>query len=193
MSNQTNIEKLLTSGKKVFTTDDLAVLWGINERRKLIERIKYYLREGRLTSVYKGVYAYGDYSSLELAQKLVPLSYISLYTAAQHHGLTFQYYSTVFCVSLKSKKYDIDGQTFEYRKIKESAFYNDLGLEKSQGYTMANEERTICDLLYVFPDFAFDNLKKVDTSLLKQISLIYGNKRVERDVRRLIKTIESEE
>lgn len=191
MSNQTNIEKLLTSGKKVFTIDDLAVLWGINERRKLIERVKYYLREGRLVSVYKGVYAYGDYSPLEVAQKLVPLSYISLYTAAQTHGLTFQYYATVFCMSLKSKKYALDDQTFEYHKVKESIFYNDLGLERSQGYTMANKERTICDLLYVYPDFAFDNLRKVDIFLLHDISMIYGNKRVERDVRRLIKTIES--
>lgn len=192
MSNQTNIEKLITSGKRVFTTDDLAVMWGINERRKLIERIKYYLREGRLASVYKGIYAYGDYSPLELAQKLVPLSYISLYTAAQQYGLTFQYYSTVFCISLKSKKYIIDNQTFEYHKVKESIFYNELGLNKERGFVIAGKERTICDLLYVYPDFAFDNLRKVNTSLLQQISLIYDNKRLERTVRQLITTIESD-
>ena len=41
MRNQTNIEKLITSGKKVFTTDDLAVIWEISDRKKLIGRIKH--------------------------------------------------------------------------------------------------------------------------------------------------------
>ena len=180
MKNQTNIEKLITSGKRVFTTGDLAVLWEINDRRKLIERIKHYLRNGRLTHVYKGVYAYGNFSSLEVAQKLVPLSYISLYTAAQMHGLTFQNYSTVFCISLKSKRYSLGEQAYEYHRVKETIFYNTLGLEKGSGYLVAGKERTICDLMYVYPRFAFDNLKQVDISLLKQISLIYNNKRLER-------------
>jgi predicted transcriptional regulator of viral defense system len=193
MKNQTNIEKLVTSGKHVFTTDDLAVLWVINDRRKLIERIKYYLRNGRLTHVYKGLYAYGDFSALEVAQKLVPFSYVSLYTAAQIHGLTFQYYSTVFCVSLKSKKYNFNGQSYEYHKVREPTFYNVLGLIQEDGYLIAGKERTICDLLYVYPHSAFDNLKNIDTPLLQQISLIYGNKRLERDVTRLITTLESED
>ena len=109
MENQiTNIEKLATSGKKVFTIEDLAVLWQIPERRKLIERIKYYLREKRLIHIAKGVYAYGqDYTSMDVAQKLVPLSYISLYTASQLHGLTFQYYTSVYSISLRSKTYTI--------------------------------------------------------------------------------------
>lgn len=51
MNNQTNIEKLITSGKKVFTTDDLAVIWQISDRDKLIQRIKYYLRNHRLIHI----------------------------------------------------------------------------------------------------------------------------------------------
>jgi hypothetical protein len=86
-NNISRIEQLALSGKKVFTTEDLAVIWQIPQRRKLIESIKYYLREKRLTSIHKGVYAYGeDYTPLDIAQKLVPLSYISLYTTSQMHG-----------------------------------------------------------------------------------------------------------
>jgi predicted transcriptional regulator of viral defense system len=192
MDNQTSIEKLITSGKKVFTTDDLAVIWEISNRQKLLGRVKYYLRKKRLTHIHKGVYAYGEYTPLEAAQKIVPLSYVSLYTASQMHGLTFQYYSTIFCMSLKSKKYDIGGQKYEYRKIKEAVFYDSLGLTNKTGYTLAGKERTICDLLYVFPGFAFDNLKGVDTVLLRKISRIYGNKRLRREVAELVKYIESE-
>lgn len=188
MSKQSSIEKLLITGKKVFTTEDLAVIWGITERRKLLERINYYLREKRLISIHKGVYAYGDYTSLDIAQKLVPLSYLSLYTTSQMHGLTFQHYSSVFCVSLKSKKYNIKNQTYVYHKVKEPVFYSQLGLESNGRYTLAGRERTICDMLYFFPTVAFDNLKGVDWQKALQIAGIYNNKRLVGDINKLVKS-----
>ncbi len=188
MKNQTNIEKLITSGKKVFTIDDLAVIWQISDRKKLVSLIKYYLRRQRLTHVYKGVYAYGNYHVLDVAQKLTPMSYLSLYTTAQMHGLIFQNYSTTFAMSLKSNKYDLGGEKFEYHKLKDTAFYNALGLVSEGGLTFANRERTICDLLYVYPGLAFDNLRGVDSKALAEVSRIYGNRRLEKEVAKLIMT-----
>lgn len=186
MNNVTNIEKLALSGKRVFTTGDLAVIWQIPQRRRLIELIKYYLRQNRLIHIYKGLYGYGEnFTPLEIAQKLVPLSYISLYTSSQMHGLTFQYYKTVYAVSLKSKKYQIGGQEYIYHRVKESIFYNQLGLSNNSRYTMADKERTITDCLYVFPGFAFDNLRGVDKEKLHSLSKIYGNKRLEKEVIKL--------
>lgn len=192
MNNQTNIEKLITSGKKVFTTDDLAVIWQISDRNKLIQRIKYYLRNHRLIHIYKGIYAYGEFTNLEVAQKLVPLSYVSLYTTAQIYGLTFQFYSTIFCLSLKSKKYEINGQKYEYHKVKESIFYSNIGLIKQNGLTLASKERTICDLLYVYPNFAFDNLSGVNVLELSAIASLYSNKRLKKDIASLIEVINKE-
>jgi len=191
MNNQTaNIEKLAISGKKVFTTNDLAVIWQISERRKLIELIKYYLREKRLIHIHKGIYAYGqDYSPSDIAQKLVPMSYISLYTTSQMHGLTFQFYSSIFCMSLKSKKYQIGEQNYVYHKVKEMVFYNQAGLIDNGGYIIADKERTICDCLYVFPGFSFDNLLGVDKKKLTMLSKLYKNKRLERDIRKLVSLI----
>lgn len=183
----TNIEKLALSGKRVFTIEDLAVIWQIPQRRRLIELIKYYLRQKRITSIYKGVYSYGDdYTPFDIAQKLVPLSYISLYTTSQMHGLTFQYYQTIYSVSLKSKKYQIDKQDYIYHKVKESIFYNPLGLISSGRYTTADKERTITDCLYVFPGFSFDNLEGVDKEKLLRLSKIYDNKRVVQEVKKII-------
>src|SRR5438105_4424691 len=120
----TNIEKLALSGKKVFSIEDLAVIWQVPERRKLIERIKYYVREKRLIHIAKGVYAYGaDYTTFDIAQKLVPLSYLSLYTTSRMHGLIFQYYSAVYCMSLKSKTYRFGEQAYIYHRMKEPVFY----------------------------------------------------------------------
>lgn len=193
MNNQTNIEKLIYSGKRVFTTDDLAVIWEISDRKKLIGRIKYYLRQKRLIHIHKGIYAYGDFSTLDVAQKLVPMSYLSLYTTSQMYGLSFQFHSTIFCISLSSKKYNIDGQGYEYHKIKDSIFFNELGLINENGLTLANKERTICDLLYFFPSFAFDNLRDIDIQKLQKISNIYGNKQLEYRVEDLINSFNKKE
>jgi len=188
MDNQiTNIEKLATSGEKVFTIEDLAVLWEIPERRKLIERIKYYLRKKRLIHISKGVYGYGQgYTPLDIAQKLVPLSYISLYTTSQMHGLTFQNYNSIYSISLKSKTYDINNQQYIYHKVKESIFYSQLGLVDNGNYIMADKERTICDCLYVFPGFSFDNLRGIDVEKLIPLSKIYANKRLEKEINALV-------
>lgn len=189
-NNTTNIEKLALSGKKVFTTEDLAVIWQITKRRRLIELIKYYLREKRLDSIYKGIYAYGDdFTPFDIAQKLVPLSYISLYTTSQMHGLTFQYYETIYAISLKSKKYKIRDQGYEYHRVKEPIFYNQLGLTNNGRYIIADRERTITDCLYVFPSVAFDNLRGVDKEKLLTLSKIYNNKMLEKRVIELIKII----
>lgn len=186
----TNIEKLAFSGKRVFTTEDLAVIWQIPQRRRLIERIKYYLREKRLISVYKGVYAYGeDYTPLDIAQKLVPMSYISLYTTSQMYGLTFQFYSSIYSISLKSKKYKIGKTEYFYRKVKESIFYNQSGLINNGRYILADKERTVADCLYVFPSFAFDNLQGINKEKLVEMSKIYSNKRLEKEIMKIIKTI----
>ncbi|MFH1187098.1 MAG: hypothetical protein V1697_02905 [Candidatus Levyibacteriota bacterium] len=186
-----NIEKLAILDKKVFTTDDLAIIWQIPERRRLIERIKYYLRKKRLTHIHKGVYAYGkDYSPLDIAQKLVSLSYISLYTTTQMHGLTFQFYSSIFCVSLESKKYQKGEQKYIYHRVKEMVFYNQTGLIDNGRYIIADKERTICDCLYVFPGFSFDNLLGVDKEKLLKLSSFYKNKRLEKDIKKLVSLIE---
>lgn len=37
MKDQTTIEKLITSGKQVFATADVAVIWQIPDRKKPIE------------------------------------------------------------------------------------------------------------------------------------------------------------
>jgi len=192
-NNIANIEILALSGKKIFTTEDLAVLWQIPNRRRLIELIKYYLREKRLASIYKGIYAYGeDYTPLDIAQKLVPLSYISLYTASQMHGLTFQYYETIYLISQKSKKYTVRNQNYVYHRVKEPIFYNQLGLINNGRYIIADKERTITDCLYVYPNFAFDSLLGIDAKKLLALTASYNNKMLEKRIRELIKIIEQD-
>lgn len=186
--NINNIELLARSNKSIFTTADLAVIWNIPNRRQLVERIKHYLRTHRLTSITKGVYAYGDkYSNLDISQKLVPFSYISLYTSAQIHGLIFQNYTTTYAMALNTKKYTLAVGNFEYHRLKSATFFNTLGLIKHNHYLLASPERTVVDCLYTYPSLSFDNLRSVDPKKLEEIAKIYNNQSLEKRVSRLIK------
>jgi hypothetical protein len=192
MSNQTSLELLYKSGRQVFTTDDLALIWGLINRRQVLERVKYLVSVGKITRLHKGVYSLGDYSAFDLAQKLAPISYISLYTTSQMHALSFQFYSQIFCISEVNKSFDIGENKYRYRKIKKSVLYNQLGLYREGRHTFADRERTICDMLYAFPDAGFDNLSSVDVTKLVQVAEIYDNKRLVRDVKKLVGIINDE-
>jgi predicted transcriptional regulator of viral defense system len=182
------IEKLLLSGRKIFNTQDLSIIWNVSEKRKLLEVIKYYVRVGKLHRAYRGVYAINeDFSEFELAQKLVPLSYISLHSALSIHGINFQYYSTVYSVALISKHYTIGEQGFSYHQIKDFIFYNQTGLIRKETYTVADPERAVCDSLYFWPALYFDHLDNINKDKLVETAKIYRNKRLIKDVNTLIK------
>jgi len=182
------IEKLLVLHKNVFTTQDLSVIWGISEKTKLWEVIKYYLRKKKLYKIYRGIYSLDKkYLEFELAQKLKPFSYISLHTALSIHGINFQYYSSIHSVSMISKKYMVAGIEYSYHQIKDFIFYNKLGLIDKKTYILACKERAICDSLYIWPRMNMDHLEAVDEEKLYQIALIYKNKRLLNDIQRLIK------
>lgn len=182
------IEKLLVLHKNVFTTQDLSVVWGISEKTKLWEVIKYYVRKNKLHRIYRGIYSLDKkYLELELAQKIKPISYISLHTALSIHGINFQYYSSIYSMSVISKKYIVAGIEYSYHQVKDFIFYNKLGLIDKKSYILAGKERAICDSLYIWPSMNMDHVEAIDEKMLCQISLIYKNNRLVADIQRLIK------
>lgn len=180
------IEQLLRTGKNIFSISDLALYWQINQRRKLAENIKYYLRTKKLIPVKRGIYTLNNnYSEFELAQKLIPISYISFYTALAAHGIIFQYYPQIHSVALISKTFLIRDKIYKYHQIKEDIFYYPLGIVKEKNYMIACPERAICDSLYLAPGLSFDNISKIDKDKIRQISSIYKNIRLEKEISRL--------
>lgn len=188
MQRLKKIELLIASKQSVFTTQDLGLVWQIPGKRKLFEIIKYYLRSKRLQSIYKGLYVIPEVrtpSPNEIAQKLVPLSYISLSTALAFHGINFQYDSAIHAASLTSRRYKINDQVYVYHKIKDVVFFDQAGLENRTTHTIASPERAVCDTLYFFPDWSFDNLDKINKNKLLELSVIYLNKKLEQRVKKL--------
>lgn len=188
----TRLEILQKTESNIFTTSDLMVLWGVSDRRDVIESVKDYIRRERIFSIRKGIYALNkEYDVKELAQKLISPSYISYYTALAMHGIIFQKYAEIHSFAIYSKTILLEDQKFIYHKMSEKILYIQEGIVNENHYTVASSERAICDSLYLNKTLAFDNLRNIDVDKLKRISLIYENKRLEANIKKLVKQIQS--
>ncbi|MFH2022071.1 MAG: hypothetical protein ABIJ33_02200 [Patescibacteria group bacterium] len=181
------IEKLLASSQNVFTTQDLAVIWGVTNAVSLHANIQYYVGLGKIKRIHKGIYVVREYTSFEFAQKIVTPSYISFYSALVAHGIVFQLYTSIHSASLISKKINISQEKFVYHKLKEQVFSDSIGIENMSTYLIAGPERAICDSLYLYSGLAFDNLRMIDFDVLRKISKIYHNQRLEQKIESIIR------
>lgn len=194
MTNHSNahslkkIEQLLASPYSVFTTQDLGAIWQVDDKTTLYSNIQYYVRTGKLKRVHKGIYVLSakKHTSFELAQKLYRPSYLSGYTALAFHGVIFQLYSSIHSMALNSKRLVVNQEKFVYHQLKEQVFYDSLGIENKVSYLIAGPERAICDSLYLYPGLAFDSLQSVDLNFLGEVSKIYHNQRLEREIKKII-------
>jgi len=189
----TRLEKLQKTNLNIFTTDDLVILWEVENRREAIESVKDYTRRGRMFSIKKGVYSLTkEYDIKELSQKLITPSYISYYTALGIHGIIFQKYSEIHCMASYSKTFDIKEQKFIYHKTTQEILHSQKGILIEANYTIANPERAVCDSLYLNSNSAFDNLRNVSIEKLQEVAKIYKNKRLEKDIEKLIQYIKKD-
>jgi predicted transcriptional regulator of viral defense system len=190
----TKIEILLKSPQKVFTVDDLAVMWQMPDRRKLAEVIKYYVRVRRLSKVFRGVYTLDeDYSELELAVNIFPPAYISYITALGIHGISFQYYESIHVMATASKTITLQsGKKVIFHQLKDEILIDQIGLQKEEGYLIASPERTICDTLYLRPTYTFDHLGGINIETLRAMVAIYRNQALTKRIEKLIPLIQQE-
>jgi predicted transcriptional regulator of viral defense system len=172
--NNTNYELLIKKPTKVFNTNDLALIWGYTSRVKVTDLVSYYCDQGKLFRLRGGLYSTvenpGEY---EIAQKGIPPSYISFYTALREHFVVFQWYETIYSASIVNRILEIKDRRYEYRQLKPRVFFNPIGIDEKEGYYIASRERAICDTLYLNPKAYFDNISGVDIEKLKEISKIY--------------------
>jgi len=138
---------------------------------KLRSALKYAIQKGDLFRLSKGVYALSkDYSRQEFANKYRSPSYLSLYTIFQKAGIVFQPYPSIYIISKRSEKVELDSQKYIYRKIKDDILLNPLGIKNENNIQVATPERAMCDKLYLDGDEYFDNLRNIDWTLMRQLN-----------------------
>ena len=160
--NKLNI--LLKSGEKLFHTQDLALLWGVEKRNTLRITIKRYIKKGILIKIFRGLYStvpINEIDKFELGTSLIHrYCYVSCETVLFLEGVINQVVYPITFVSSISKKIEFNGITYIYRQAKEGLLFNPNGIVQKEGYFMATKERAISDMTYFNPKYYFDTLEK---------------------------------
>ncbi|MBU4331658.1 hypothetical protein KKD19_03845 [Patescibacteria group bacterium] len=172
---------LMRSKNTIFTTDDVSLLWEESDTNFVRKKIYRYIKAGKMYSVRKGIYAKDkNYNKYELATRIFTPSYVSFETVLGPAGITFQYYSQIFVASYLTREITIDGQTYSFKKIKDSILTNKTGIEIKNNYYIASPERAFLDTVYLNKEYHFDNLINIDWDKVYRILSIYNNKRMEK-------------
>src|SRR3989344_3511398 len=121
---------LLRSSRTIFSTKDVALLWGEERKDTISARLNKYVKSGKLIRVRRGLYAKDkNYDKFELATRIYTPSYISFETVLTRAGINFQYYSNIFVASYVSREVEIDGQKFTFVRMKSYVLSNTDGID----------------------------------------------------------------
>ena len=175
------ISKLYKTGKTVFSTDDLASYFE-SDFKAIRRMISYYASTGVLRRVHKWIYVLGgeSYDAMEMANKIMRPSYISLDTVLRREWVIFQYSEEITVVTYKTVSMCIDGKNLRFHFMKREIRENFEGVEYRDNISIASKERAFLDAIYLYKDFHFDNLSSIDWDKCFRISKIYGSKTLEK-------------
>ncbi len=172
---------LYGSKQTVFTSKEIAILIGEKDANKLKSKLAYYVKTKKLIRLRRGIFVKNKvYDRNELAVRLYAPTYVSFETVLAKEGVIFQYYETIFVASYLSRKIEFKGNKFAYRKLKDELLINQTGLINRGTYFEATKERAFLDMLYLFGDYYFDNLRGIDWDRCYDMVLIYKNKTLEK-------------
>lgn len=190
---KTNILNILRSKSSVFTFKEIFLASGEAKPALLRRRLNYYVQKGELYAIRRGLYAKDkNYDKRELATKIFTPSYVSFESILLEAGIIFQYYATIFVATYQTKDIVCDGQSYSFRKIKDTILTNSAGIENKGNYFAASKERAFLDVLYLNKDYHFDNLSVLDFDKVFLLLTIYNNKRMVRKVNAYFKAFKEE-
>lgn len=160
------ISELIKLDKKLYHTNDLAILWGINKRLTLYQTITRYIDKGILFPVYKGLYSTVPISSLnplELGRAIIHrYAYLTTESVLAQAGIISQgIYDYTFATD-QSQHVLVGEWSFHFRQLKAEYLHNPTGiLEQKDGF-IATLERAVADMLYFNPHYHFDIREAID-------------------------------
>jgi len=182
------IEVLLRSSKTVFSTKDIALLWGEQGEVNVRVRLSNYVKRGKLIRVHRGIYAKDkNYNRFELATRIYTPSYISFETILTRTGINFQYYGNIFVASYVTREIEVGEQKISFIRMKDYVLSNTIGIEHTNDIPAATKERAFLDRIYISKDYHFDHLDVLDWDKVFEILPIYRNKRMDKKVQEYFK------
>lgn len=179
-------EKLKDFNKKIFTPQDLVVMFGASSRA-VNGFLTYNSKRNRVIKLKNGLYRLKTaYPSLFLvANNVYRPSYVSFDTALSYYQIIPEVvYSMISATSRASRRFEINEVDYEYRSIKKEAFtgYVVKNVESEQ-ILMALPEKALADYCYFFYLGKFKewndrmDLRNINMDLFKRyLDMLLGSK-----------------
>jgi len=172
------MNKLIKSDRKIFHSNDLAILWGITNKNTLYTTIKRYVQKGILIPIYKGLYSALPVSQLdpiELGRAVIHrYTYLTTESVLAQEGIISQATYAYTFVSNIPKKVTVGEYSFLFRKLKEDFLFNPSGVMKMNGNFIATKERAVADILYYNPKYHFDFPESIDFDKVERLQKEIG-------------------
>lgn len=172
------IDILLKQEQKLFHTQDLALLWGIENKNTLYTAIKRYVEKGILIPIHKGYYATVPLKNIDPYRLgigyLHSYGYLSTETVLIQQGIIFQQSFAITYISSRSVTFSIGDNRYISRSFNSRYLYNSAGISFQNGIYSASRERAIADMLYLRPKFHFDNEKQIDWKKVRTLQKFIG-------------------
>jgi len=181
-----SISTLIKSGKTIFTTKELSDLWDLSYDSTKTSTLRKVKNE-ELIYLKKGIFALSNnYNKYELACKMTPGSYVSLFTVLKNEGVIFQEFNTIYLIAPRAKNIKIGKINYEYHAIKNLIFLTE-GVLFTDTYSIARIERAILDSFFLFDtDFSDFNINQFNKELFLKLAKLY-NKKVQTKADKFIK------
>lgn len=159
--------------RKIYHTNDLAVLWKISNRRTLYMTISRSIARGVLYPIFKGLYATVPVERLDpliLGKAIIHrYTYLTTETVLATAGVISQtVYDYTFVADI-SKRVSVGPWSFRYRQLKKEYLFHPAGVEEQNGVFAATVERAAADMLYFNPKYHFDVPDLLDQNKLQTI------------------------
>ena len=178
MQSINKLDVLLKQPKKLFHTQDLELLWNINNKNTLYSTINRYLKKGYLIQIYRGFYSTVELNTInatELGTSAIhDYCYLSTESVLAKDGIIFQSVPHFTFCSSKNKKININGTSFISRKLKPAFLFQSAGILEQQNYKEASPERAVADMLYFNSKYHFDLRNAIDWERVKTIQKEVG-------------------
>ena len=175
---ESKVNLLLKSPENLFYSQDLALLWNIDNRNTLYTLIKRYIQKGILVRIQKGFYSKIPLEQIDSVvlglSALHSFAYLSTESILAQAGVISQAIPWITFVSNQSKRFKIKNQSYLSRKMKNEFLFNPLGVIEKDGIKQATLERAVADLLYYRPSYHFDAPNLVNWHRVKEIQKIIG-------------------
>jgi len=172
------ISKLLYLDRKIFHTNDLAVLWEIADRHNLYMTITRYIDKGVLFPIYKGLYSTVPLASLnplELGRAIIHrYTYLTTESVLSQAGIISQTVYDYTFVADTSKRVSVGPWYFRFRQLKNVFLHHHAGITNQNGVFIASTERAVADMLYFNPKYHFDIPESIDFEKVRLIQKEVG-------------------